>query len=227
MAKAPVQSDPSITRILVVDDHALLRRGLKALIETESDLVVCAEAATHQAALAALTSSKPDLVIADLTLKQSDGLELISDIKRLLPDLPVLALSMHDEIIHAERALLAGARGYVSKQELDDAIVIAIRRLLAGETHLSDSMSRHFSGRFVSGGRLGTFAGLEVLSNRELEVFKLIGRGHGTSEIARTLGVSVKTVESHREHLKTKLNLASGAALGRCAILWLETGRLS
>lgn len=227
MPSAKSQAEPLKTRILLVDDHALLRRGLRSLIETEPDLVVCAEAGTHQAGLAALTSSKPDFVIADLTLHHSDGLELIKDIKRLQPHLPVLALSMHDETIHAERALRAGARGYVTKQEIDDTILIAIRRLLAGGTHMSDAMNRHFSEKFMNGGKLGKDSGLEMLSNRELEVFKLIGGGTGTTEIARLLGLSVKTIESHREHLKTKLNLTSGAGLNRSAILWMETGRLS
>lgn len=220
------QADPSQIRILLVDDHALFRRGLKALIETEPDLVVCAEAATHQAAVAALATANSDLVIADLTLGRGNGLALIREIKRLFPDLPVLTLSMHDEASHAERALRAGARGYVSKQELDDTILIAIRRLLAGETYVSAFMNRCFSAKFINGGKLVKASGVEMLSKREHEVFKWIGGGSGSSEIARALGISVKTIESHREHLKTKLNLASGAALNRAAVLWLETGHL-
>jgi DNA-binding NarL/FixJ family response regulator len=216
-------------RILLIDDHALLRRGLAALIETEPDLVVCGEAATRQAGLEAIASSQPDLVIADLSLQDgdSDGLELIKDIHRRFPRLPVLALSMYEEAVYAERALRAGARGYVTKQELDDTVVAAIRRVLAGEIHASEAMGRKFTKKFISGGTLARGAGVEQLSDRELEVFKLIGRGKTTREIAQSLRLSMKTIESYREHLKVKLLLSSGAALSRCAILWLGTGRWS
>lgn len=219
--------EPAKARILLVDDHALVRRGLATLIETEPDLMVCAEAATHQAGLDAIASSKPDLVIADLSLGPGDGLKMIKEIKRTHPGLPVLTLSMHEEAIYAERALRAGARGYVTKQEMDDTVLTAIRRLLAGEIHLSETMSRAFSEKFIAGGSLDQRSGVELLSDRELEVFKLIGRGKRTGEIARSLGLSVKTIESHQEHLKTKLKLASGKALARCAILWVETGRIA
>lgn len=223
---SPPQPAPPGTRILLVDDHALFRRGLQSLITTEPDLMICAEASTHQDALAALESSAPDLVIIDLALKKSHGLDLIRHIKRQLPDLPVLVLSMHDETVHAERALRAGACGYVAKHELDATILIAIRRVLAGEIHVSETMTRQFSEKFVKGKTLSKATGLEMLSKRELEVFKQIGTGTGSTEIARTLGISVKTIESHRENIKAKLQLASGAALNRCAILWLETGHL-
>ena len=213
-------------RILLVDDHALLRRGLRTLIESEPDLIVCAEAATRQAGLDAIAAVKPDLVIADLQLKDSDGLEMIKDIKQRFPGLPVLALSMHEEVVYAERALRAGARGYVTKQEVDDTVLPAIRRVLAGEIYTSEAMSRQFTQQYIGGGTLGKQDGLEQLSDRELAVFRLIALGKATGEIARSLRLSVKTIESYREHLKAKLELPSGAALGRCAILWLETGRL-
>lgn len=218
---------PQKTRILLVDDHALLRRGLTSLIETEADLSICGEATTHQEGLVAVTSSKPDLVITDLSLQGSDGMELIKDIKRCLPRLPVLVLSMHEEAIYAERALHAGARGYVTKQEIDRTVLIAIRCLLAGEIYTSEAMKRHFTQKFMAGGKIGKGAGLEMLSDRELEIFKLIGSGNPTRGIALSLGLSVKTIESHREHLKQKLGQPSGTALSRCAILWMETGRLS
>lgn len=214
-------------RILIVDDHALLRRGLASLIETEQDLVVCAEADTRQGGLDAIATSKPDLVIADLSLKDSDGLEMIKDIKQRFPGLPVLALSMHEEIIYAERALRAGARGYVTKQELGDTVLTAIRRVLVGEIHTSEAMSRKFVQKFMGGGTLEQGSGLERLSDRELEVFKLIGQGKSTRAIAQSLRLSVKTIESHREHLKAKLQVASGTDLVRRATLWVETGRIS
>lgn len=219
------KKDLAKKRILLVDDHALFRRGLASLIETEPDLVICAEAATHQAGLDAIASSKPDLVIADLSLKDSDGLELIKDIHQRFPHLPVLALSTHDEAVYTERALRAGARGYVTKAELDETILTAIRRVLAGEIHTSEAMSRKFIQKFMGGGTLAKGGGLESLSDRELEVFKRIGAGESTREIARALRLSVKTIESYREHLKVKLALSSGAELARRATLWVETGR--
>ncbi|MCX6876123.1 MAG: response regulator transcription factor [Verrucomicrobia bacterium] len=217
---------PPKTRILLVDDHTLLRRGLAALIETDPDLEICGEAATRQAGLDAIAASQPDLVIADLSLKDSDGLEMIKDIKLRFPLLPVLVLSMHEEAIYAERALRAGARGYVTKQELDDTVLIAIRRLLAGEIHTSETMGRQFIRKFMGGSTLRKGPGMDLLSDRELEVFRLIGSGKTTREIAQTLHLSVKTIESYREHLKAKLELSSGPDLSRCAILWMETGRL-
>lgn len=218
---------PVNKRILLVDDHALLRRGLASLIETEPDLVVCAEADTRQAGLDAIATSKPDLVITDLSLKDSDGLELIKDIKHRFPTLPVLALSMHDEAVYAERTLRAGARGYLTKQDMDDTVLTAIRRVLAGEIHMSAAVGRLFAQKFMAGVTMEKRVGVGLLSDRELEVFKLIGQGKTTNDIAKSLRLSVKTIESYREHLKAKLDLPSGAALGRCAILWMETGRLS
>jgi len=218
---------PARSRILLVEDHALLRRGLRTLIETDPDLMVCAEADTREGGLDAIASSKPDLVIADLSLRNSDGLQMIKDIKQRFPRLPVLALSMHEEEIYAERVLRAGARGYVTKKELDDTVLTAIRRVLAGEIHTSEAMSRKFTQKFMGGGTLDKGAGLDLLSDRELEVFKRIGRGQSTREIAQFLHLSVKTIESHQEHLKAKLQLSSGAELVRRATLWVETGRMS
>lgn len=219
-------SQASKTRILLVDDHALFRRGVASLIETEPDLIVCAEADARHPAIEAIKTTNPDLVIADLSLRESDGLELIKDIKRLSPRLPVLVLSMHQESQYAERALHAGARGYLTKSEFGDSVLLAIRRLLAGEIHTSEAMMRQFAEKFITGAALEPQVGVDRLSDRELEVFKLIGQGKTTREIAANLGVSVKTIETHREHLKVKLELSSGACLSRCAILWMETGRL-
>lgn len=217
----------SKTRILLVDDHALFRRGVASLIETEPDLTVCAEADARHSALEAINTARPDLVIADLSLRDSDGLELVKDIKRLFPRLPVLVLSMHQESQYAERALHAGARGYLSKAEFGESVLFAIRRLLAGEIHTSEAMMRQFAEKFISGTALATRHGVDRLSDRELEVFKLIGQGKTTREIAANLGLSVKTIETYREHLKVKLDLSTGACLNRSAILWMETGHLS
>lgn len=225
-AKKTKPKPPPRTRILLVDDHALMRRSLTALIETEPDLIVCGETDCRRAGLKMIVSAKPDLVIADLSLGDSDGLELIKDIKRRFPRLPVLALSMHEEAVYAERALHAGARGYVAKQELDETVLIAIRRVLAGEIYTSEAMSRNFTRKFIGGATHEKDTGVDLLSDRELAVFILIGQGKTTRQIAESLCLSVKMIESHREHLKLKLDLTSGADLARCATLWIETGRI-
>jgi len=225
-ARRTQPKEPAKKRIVLVDDHALLRRGLRTLIETEPGLVVCAEADTREGGLDAIDSSKPDLVIADLSLRGSDGLQMIKDIKQRFPRLPVLALSAHEEEIYAERALRAGARGYVTKQEIGDTVLTAIRRVLAGEIHTSEAMSRKFTQKFAGGGTLEKGGELELLSNRELEVFELMGRGKTTRGIAQLLCLSVKTIESHKAHLKAKLQLSSGTELVRRATLWVETDRM-
>ncbi len=212
-------------KVLIVDDHPMMRRGLASLIENESDLVVCGEAATSQAALKAIRQSRPDLVIIDLSLKDSDGLDLIKDMKLRHPKTPALVLSLHDESLYAERAFRAGARGYVAKHEMDETVLVAIRRVLAGERHISERMSARFAARFLGGSSLAQGSPLAVLSDRELQVFELIGRGQTTREIAGTLHLSIKTIESYREHIKAKLNLESGVALARRATHWVETGQ--
>jgi DNA-binding NarL/FixJ family response regulator len=213
--------------IFIVDDHPMLRRGLTSLIESEPDLAVCGEASTCQAARQGIRQSKPDLVIVDLGLEGCDGLEVVKDIKVRYPKIPALVLSMHDESLYAERALRAGARGYVTKQQLDGTVLIAIRRLLEGETYMSEKIGARFAKKFLGGRTLEKDSPLAVLTDRELEVFRLIGHGQGTRQIAQRLHLSVKTIESHREHIKQKLTLKSGAELVRRAIHWVETGQTS
>ena len=226
-AKKPERTRQAKTAILIVDDHPMLRRGLASLIESEPDLAVCGEASTCQAALQAIRQSKPDLVIVDLGLERCDGLDLIKEMKHHHPGTPALVLSMHDESLYAERALRAGARGYVTKQQLDETVLIAIRRLLNGEMYMSEKIGARFTEKFLAGRTLETDSPLAVLSDRELEVFRLIGQGQGTRRIAQRLHLSIKTVESHREHIKHKLTIESGAELARRATLWVETGRTS
>ena len=223
-AVTPKQGRPGRKTILIVDDHPMLRRGLAALIESEPDLAVCGEAATYQAALEATRESQPDLVIVDLALDGRDGLDLIKDMKARHSEVPALVLSMHDEAVYAERCLRAGARGYVTKQELDDTVLTAIRRLLAGEVYMSDKLQRRLAVKFVAGRTLDTDSPLDALSDRELQVFRLIGRGRSTRQIAASLTLSIKTIESHVEHIKHKLDLESAAQLAHCAIQWVETG---
>ena len=218
---------PARKRILVVDDHPLLRRGVAALIRTEPDLDVCAEAATAAAALDAIREHSPDLVIVDITLEGPDGLGLIKEMKARYPEIPALVLSMHDEAVYAERALRAGARGYVTKQQLDDTLLAAIRRVLNGEMYMSEKVRSRFAEKFLGGAASENDSPLAALTDHELEVFRLIGQGQSTRQIAHHLHRSVKTIESYREHIKQKLTLGSGAELVRRATLWVEADRTS
>lgn len=211
--------------ILVVDDHPVLRRGLASLIESEPDLVVCAEADSCQAALDVIRERQPDLIIVDLVLGESDGLDLVKELKKSYPKIPALVLSMHDEVVYAERSLRAGARGYVTKEQLDETVLVAIRQLLAGETYMSSKLKGRLAARFVAGQTLETGSPLDVLTDRELQVFRLIGAGRSTRQIAETLHLSIKTIESHREHVKQKLTIETSAELAQRATQWVETGR--
>ena len=222
--RAPDSQPEGKRTILIVDDHPVLRRGLASLIEPEPDLAVCGEASSCRAALAAIRESRPDLAIVDLSLEGCDGLDLVKDMKKRHPGIPVLVLSMHEESVYAERALRAGARGYLSKQQLDDAVLTAMRRLLAGETFMSPELEARLARRYVGGGTLETGSALDALSDRELEVFRWIGRGRSTRQIAEDLHLSIKTIESHREHIKHKLGIETAAQLTRRAVQWVETG---
>jgi DNA-binding NarL/FixJ family response regulator len=222
-AATPELGRPTKKTVLIVDDHSLVRRGLTALIESEPDLAVCGEAATCREALEAIRQSQPDLVIVDLALGEDDGLDLVKAMKTHHPEIPSLVLSMHDESLYAERSLRAGALGYVTKQQLDDTVLVAIRRLLDGEMYLSDKLEGRLAVKYVGGRTLETDSPLNALSDRELQVFRLIGQGRTTREIAGTLKLSIKTIESHREHIKQKLSIASAAELAQRATQWVET----
>ena len=213
-------------RIAVIDDHSLIRRGLAAMIDNESDMMVCAEAATHQAALAAIEEAQPDLVTVDLSLGDGDGLELLKDLRVRFPELPTLVISMHDEALYAERAFRAGARGYITKQQMDDTLLDAIRCVLDGNQYMSPAVGAKFAKYYLAGHSQKKHSALAGLSDREFEVFRLIGEGKGTRQIAERLKLSVKTIESYREHLKTKLMIKSGVELARAATCWVETGKV-
>ena len=223
-ATTPEGRPPAKKAILIVDDHPVLRRGLAGLIESEPDLAVCGEAANCGAALDAIQETEPDLVIVDLALGGRNGLDLVKDMQRHHPKIPALVLSMHDEAVYAERSLRAGARGYITKQQLDETVLVAIRRLLDGETYMSDKLQQRLAAKFVAGRTLATDSPLDALSNRELQVFRLIGQGRSTRQIAETLSLSIKTIESHREHIKQKLVLESSAELAQRATQWVESG---
>lgn len=208
-------------RVLVVDDHPIVRRGIAQLIGGESDLEVCGEAQSAAEAIEFLRTGQPDIVLVDLTLAGGGGLGLIKDIQNWHAELPILVLSMHDESLHAERAMRAGAMGYVMKHEATDRIVGAIRQVLRGEIYLSERMQEKLLHRLVGerGARQGS-SPLEVLTDREMEVFELVGRGQSTREVAGHLCLSVKTIETHIDHIKTKLGLESGRELVRFSATW-------
>ncbi len=207
-----------VKKVLIVDDHELLRMAISQLIEHEGDLCVCGEAEDAKGALKAIDKLKPDIAIVDITLKDSHGIELIKDIKIRWPDFPVLVLSMHDESFYAERVLRAGARGYVTKAEGTDIVIEGIRKVLAGEVFLSEAMSSKVLRAMLPGRGKSGDDPTRQLSDRELEVLNMIGSGQGASEIAASLHLSVKTIESYRERLKQKLGLVDAADLLKYAI---------
>jgi DNA-binding NarL/FixJ family response regulator len=208
-------------RILIVDDHPMIREGLRTLISREPDLSVCGEAETAAEALKATAELNPDLVLVDIGLPGRNGLELIKDLRAFHPALPILVLSMHDELLWAERVLRAGARGYVMKREAGPVMVQAIRQVLANQLCVSEKISARilesFAGHRVESSPLG------LLSDREFEVFELIGRGKSTTEIAGDLHLSTKTVEAHRAKIKEKLELKTMPELISFAARWVET----
>ena len=219
------QATPTLAkrRIFLVDDHPITRQGVVVLINQEPDLEVCGEADSAPKAFDLLQKSKADLAVVDISLKTTSGIELTKNLKVLLPDLPVLIMSMHDESLYAERALRAGAKGYVMKQEASDNILIAIRRILDGELYLSDKMKEKMLHRLVHNRKDEVVFSIDTLSDREMEVFQLIGNGFSTRQIATKLNLSVKTIDSYREHLKLKLHIEKGADLVRHAIQWVKS----
>jgi DNA-binding NarL/FixJ family response regulator len=205
-------------KILLVDDHPVLRQGLAQLLNQEKDFVVCGQYEDAGKALDAIGQLKPDAAVVDISLKGSSGIELLKNIKVQHPKLLVLVLSMHDESLYAERALRAGASGYIMKQEATDQVLTALRKILNGEIYLSEKMSSKLMHQLVSGKANETGSLMERLSDRELEIFGLIGEGRGTRQIAEQLHLSVKTIESHRAHIKEKLNLKNATELVHRAI---------
>jgi len=218
--------DASIQKkVLLVDDHPIVRHGLGLLIEQEDDLTVCGETESAVETLDSISSLNPDIVLVDISLRGSNGLELTKALKDAHPEIPVLILSMHDESLYAERALRSGARGYIMKQESADTVLLSIRKVLSGSVYLSERLSSKMLREFVDGNKVeGEKFGIESLSDRELEVFELIGCGHSTRKIADRLGLSVKTIETHRAHVKQKLKLDDATALVHRAFHWVETG---
>ncbi len=210
-------------RILIIDDHPMMRQGLAQLIGAEADLTVCGESENAGQALDAIRAVEPDLVLADISLPDKSGLELIKDFQSVRPGLPVLVISMHDESLYAERVLRAGGRGYIMKQEGGKKLMEAIRQVLDGQIYVSERMSAKIVETFSGQRTAASSSPVEKLTDREFEVFQLIGQGKSTKDIAAGLHLSAKTVEVHRINIKQKLNLKSAPELIRYAVRWIET----
>jgi DNA-binding NarL/FixJ family response regulator len=215
----PAVGPGSPARLLVVDDHPIVRLGIRQMIAADPGLAVCCEAATADEALQHLKASGADLAIVDLSLRKGSGLQLIRSLVEIAPGLPVLVLSIHDELLFSERALKAGARGYIMKHEAIGGLIRAIREVLSGHIYLSEQMNQRLLER-VGPGVPPAAIGVDALTDRELEVFEMIGRGISTAEMAQRMNISVKTVETYRSNIKAKLDLADGSGLLRYATSW-------
>lgn len=215
-----------MTRIVIVEDHPVFRSGLKELIETESDLRVCGEADSVTRALSVIRHDTPDLVIVDISLKGRNGFELLKELHRDFPELPLLVLSMHDEALYAERAFRAGASGYIMKEETAESIILAIRTVHRGERYASPRFMANVFNKFINHPAEDTRAPIERLTHRELDVFRMLGQGMTTREIASELDLGVKTIGTYRERIKVKLDLQNAADLIHSAVRWQEKGEL-
>jgi DNA-binding NarL/FixJ family response regulator len=211
---------PQKKRIFIVDDHPIVREGLTLMMNRQPDLMVCGEAEEAAGALQAISTTHPDFLIIDISLNGPDGLDLLKNIRVRFPGIPVLILSMHDESIYAERALRAGAQGYIMKQEASEKVLFAVRQILEKKVYVSDRIANRMLQQYITGADSGKNSPVAILSDRELEVFRLIGEGHSTRKIAEELHLSVKTVESYQAHIKDKLALKSGRELVQRAIQW-------
>lgn len=212
-----------MTKIYLVDDHPLMRKGIAMTLDLEMDFEVCGQAESAEEAISDIPAKKPDIVVIDISLPGMNGIELIKHLKAQNPELQMLVVSRHDEDMYAERAIKAGARGYLMKMEAGDVIVNAIRRILRGQIYLSEEINNKLLMGMMAGGQVGRSSPLEILSDRELEVFELIGNGSTTREIAERMHVSIKTVESYRTRIKTKLDISTGNELIKQAVQWVAS----
>jgi len=210
------------TRIYIVDDHPLVRQGLSQIVASESDMEICGEAEDSPAAIRGVGEANPDAIIVDISLKGANGLELIKNLKAIHEDIPILVFSMHDETIFAQRALRAGAKGYVMKKESPSKIVDAIRKIIQGEIYVSPSVADQVLHQIVNGPGNVSTSPVDRLTDRELEVVQLIGRGLSSREVAESLHLSVKTIESHRAHVKEKLSLRNATELVQFSVQWVD-----
>jgi DNA-binding NarL/FixJ family response regulator len=217
----PEQTTAAKARVLIVDDHPLTRAGLVYMINREPDLTVCGEAENAAQALKLLEASQPDLLLVDLTLPGKSGLELIKDVKAMYPEVPILVISMQDESLYVDRVLRAGARGYITKHEKSESLMSAVRQVLRGKIYVSERMSAHILELFSGGQKSAERSAIEQLSDREFEVFELIGAGLSAHEIAKRLHLSAKTVDAHRANIKKKVKISSGSELISYAARWI------
>src|SRR5208282_3509368 len=202
-----IGSNRRVRRVLIVDDHPIVRQGLRRIMENEDDLAVCGDAETTPQARACIKELNPDIVITDISLTHGDGIELVRDVRAHHPQLPILVLSMHEETIYAERMLSAGANGYIMKQAASEQFLIAVRRVLEGHIYVSEAVGNNMIQKFAGCTATLSTNQIDRLSNRELQIMHMIGKGMSTREMADTLHLSIKTVESHRQRIKRKLNL--------------------
>jgi DNA-binding NarL/FixJ family response regulator len=223
LKKKQDKTNENKTQVLIVDDHPVIRDGLVTIINHERDMNVCGQAEDAYIALKAVAELKPDIVVTDISLKSSDGIELTKNIKARCPRLPVIVFSVHDESLYAERALLAGAKAYLMKDEVSENIIKAIRTVLNGEIYVSDAISKKFLHK-IAGDKAGTAkTPIESLSDREFEIFRLIGEGLKASQMAEQLHLSIKTIETHRSRIKEKLNLPNASELLQYSIKWAKS----
>ena len=215
-------SEKSVKRLVLIDDHPIMRHGLAQLVLAEDGLDVVGEAGSAREGLEVVGRLKPDLAVIDLTLPDKNGLELVKDIRALHPTTQCLVLSMHDETLYGERALRAGARGYVMKEEAADNLVTAIHKVISGGLYISESLNARMLEQ-VTGSSRSKATGMDALTDRELEILALIGKGVATKVIAAQLSISARTVEAHRAHIKEKLSMTDGSALVRYAVQWVES----
>jgi len=220
--KNPKCDVPDAKRIVIVDDHPLFRKGLEQLIHSDGAFAVCGEASNASEAMDVIRKLDPDLAIVDLSLPGANGIELIKNIRAEFPKLPILVLSMHDESLYALRALRAGAEGYVMKHEAMANVIQAIHEVFSGRPYLSPAMAAQVITKFAHRQSEGETDPVERLSDRELEILELIGKGNEVSQIAKTLHLSPKTIETHRAHIKEKLNLANARQVARFAVQWMS-----
>ncbi|MBG0779211.1 MAG: response regulator transcription factor [Desulfotignum balticum] len=214
-------------KILLVEDHPIFRLGLAELINQEDDLTASGESKDVDDAIKEIESVTPDLIIADISLKHSDGIDLVRHVNKHHPHIPVLVLSMHDEYLYAQRALHAGAKGYIMKQEAMESVVEAIHHVLAGKVYLNDSVKEHILSNITGTSDIRKKSPIDRLTDREMQVFKLIGKGYSSREIAVRLFLSIKTIGTYRERIKTKLNLKHANELVRCAVHFEKTGQIT
>ena len=205
-------------RIIIVDDHPLFRQGLKELINRQQDMIVCGEAEDVFEAMRVIRKQNPDMVVTDIALKTTNGLELIKDVRVQYPNIPIMAISMHEECYYAERALRAGAKGYITKQKAPKEVIVAIRAILSGKPYVSSEMTTRILTNLIDDKNNSETSLIDSLSDREMEVFRLIGKGLGVGQIAEKLVLSVKTIETYRIHIKKKLNLADASQLRQYAV---------